>query len=85
MLAGHDDGVVNGRPVSLDAERQELLITVERWRTLLTILLSSRSFIRASRKFLTRADIRLFVRIDWLGRVEVHPNPSFLVRMLLSL
>lgn len=28
---------------------------------------------------------RMFVRIRWLGRVEVHPHPSFLVRMLVPL
>ena len=36
-LAGRIDGVVDGRPVSLIAERQNLVLTVERWRTLLTI------------------------------------------------
>ena len=82
-LAGRIDGMVDGRPVSLVAERQDLVLTVERWRTLLTIRRSSRSLIQALREFLTRSDIRLFVRIRWLGQVEVHPNPSYLVRMLL--
>lgn len=84
-LAGRIDGMVDGRPVSLIAARQDLVITVGRWRTLLTIRRTSRSLIEPLRAFLTRSDIRLFVRIRWLGRVEVNPNPSFLVRMLLPL
>jgi hypothetical protein len=84
-LAGQIDGVVDGRPVSLVAERQDLVLTVERWRTLLTIRRSSQLLIPSLREFLTRSDIRLFVRVRWLGRVEVHPKQSFLVRMLLPL
>jgi len=84
-LAGRIDGVVDGRPVSLVAERQDLVLTVERWRTLLTIRRGSQSLIHPLREFLTRSHIRPFVRIRWLGRVEVHPKPSFLVRMLLPL
>lgn len=84
-LAGQIDGLVDGRPVSLVAERQELVVTVARWRTLLTIRRSSRSLIRTVSEFVARTDLRLFVRIKWLGRVEVHPNPSLLVRMLLPL
>ena len=82
-LAGLIDAMVDGRPVSLVAERQDLVLIVERWRTLLTIRRSSHSLIEPLRAFLTRSDIRLLVRIRWLGRLEVHPNPSFLVRMLL--
>ena len=84
-LAGRIDGVVDGRPMSLVAERQDLVLAVGRLRTLLTIERSWRSIFQPLRAFLTRYDIRLFVRIKWLGRVEVHPNPSFLVRMLLPL
>lgn len=82
-LAGRIDGVVDGRPVSLVAERQDLVLAVRHWRTLLTIRRTSRSLIEPLRAILTRSDMRLFVRIWWLGRVEVHPHPSFLVRMLL--
>jgi len=35
------------------------------------------------RALLTRSDVRLLVRIGWLGSVEVLPNPSCLVRRLL--
>jgi hypothetical protein len=84
-LAGRIDGKVDGRPVSLVAERQGLVFTVRRWRTLLTIRRSSLSLIEPLRAFFSQSDIRLFVRIRWLGRVEVHPNPSFLIRLLLPL
>ncbi len=84
-LAGRIDGMVDGRPVSLVGEKQDLVFTVRSWRTLLTIRRSSHSLIQNVRAFLTRSDIRLFVRIRWLGRVEVHPNPSFVVQMLLPL
>jgi hypothetical protein len=77
--------MVDGRLVRLIAERKDMVLTVERWRTLLTIRRSSRLLIQSLREFITRSDIRLFVRIGWLGRVEVHPNPSFLIRMLLPL
>jgi hypothetical protein len=84
-LAGQIDGVVDGRPVSLVAERQDLVLTVVRWRTLLTIRRSSRFLIRPVSEFLAQADLRLFVRIKWLGQVEVNPNPSLFVRLLLPL
>lgn len=35
------------------------------------------------RALLTRSDVRLLVRVGWLGGVEVLPNPSYLVRRLL--
>lgn len=85
MMAGRIDGVVDGRPVSLIAERQNLVLTVESWRTLFTIRQSSNSLIQVLHEFFKRSDIRLMVWIRWLGQVEVHPNPSFWVRMLLPL
>jgi hypothetical protein len=85
IMVGQIDGEVDGRPVSVVAERQVLVLTVRHWRTLLTIRRSTRSLIEPLRAFLTRSDIRLFVWIRWLGRVELHPNPSVLVRMLFPL
>jgi hypothetical protein len=82
-LAGLVDGFVDGRPVSFIANSQNLVLAVQRWRTLLAIRRSSCSVIEPLRTMLTRADIRLFVRLPWLGEVEVHPNPSLLVRSLL--
>ena len=83
ILAGRIDGAVNGRPVILIAEGQTLLITVESWRTLLTVRRSLRFLILALPANLTQSGIRLFAGSKWLGSVAVYPNPSFLVRMLL--
>lgn len=82
-LAGQIDVLVDGRPASLVAERQDLVLTVRHWRTSLTIRRCSRSLIKPLRAFLTRSGIRLFVRTKWLGTVEVFPNPPLLIRMLL--
>ncbi len=84
-LAGQIDCVVDGRPMNLVADRQNLVITVRHWRTLLTIRSCSRAIIHPLRSFLRQSNIRLLVRIRWLGRVEVYPNPPFLVGMLFPL
>lgn len=83
ILAGQIDGAVNGRPVKLIAESQTLLLTVEGWRTFATIRRSLRSLSLVLPAILTPPGIRLFAGFKWLGRGEVYPNPSFLVRMLL--
>jgi hypothetical protein len=85
MLAGRIDGMVDGRPLNLIAERQNLVLTVESWRTLIAIGRSSKSLIQPLREFLNGTDIRLYVRLSWVGVLRVHPNPSFLVRMLLPM
>lgn len=81
-LAGRLDGAVDGRPVSLVAERQDLVLTFVHWRTLLTMRRGARSLSRPLRAVLSRSDIRWLVRIRWLGEVEVQPKPSVLIRML---
>lgn len=83
-LAGRIDGEVGGRPMSLVAESQNLVVNLGSLRALWMIRRGSRAIIQPLRSFVARSDIRLFVGIKWWGRVEVYPNPSFLVRMLLS-
>ncbi len=56
MLAGRIDGAVDGRPVSLIAESQNLVFAVQRWRTLLTIRRSSRSLFQPLQAILTRSE-----------------------------
>lgn len=85
MLAGRIDGLVDGRPMNLVAEKQNLVLTIKSWRTLIAIGRSSSSLIQPLRQFLKETDMRLYVRISWIGVLQVHPNPSFLVRMLLPL
>jgi len=82
-MAGRIDGEVNGRPVSLTAEGQTVVFSAKSVRTLLTLRRSWRSMAHLLRALLTRSDVRLLVRIGWLGSVEVLPNPSCLVRRLL--
>lgn len=82
-VAGRIDGEVDGRPVSLTAERQTLVFSANSVRTLLTLRRSWRSMVQPLRALLTRSDVRLLVRVGWLGGVEVLPNPSYLVRRLL--
>ena len=84
-LAGQVDAVVDGRPLTFIAESQDLVISVGHWRSLLTIRHSAHQIIQPLREILTRFHVRLFVRIRLLGLVELHPDPSFLVRMLLPL
>ncbi len=85
MLAGRIDGIVDGRPMNLVAEKRSLVLSVKSWRTLIAIGRSSNSLIQPLREFLNGTDIRLYVRLRWVGVLRVHPNPSFLVRMLLPL
>ncbi len=82
-MAGRIDGEVDGRPVSLTAERQTLVFSAKSVRTLLKVRRSWRSMVQPLRALLTRSDVRLLVRVGWLGSVEVLPNPSYLVRRLL--
>jgi hypothetical protein len=82
-MAGRLDGEVDGRPVSLSAERQTLVFSAKSVRTLLTLRRSWRSMVEPLRALLTRSDVRLLVRVGWLGSLEVLPHPSYLVRRLL--
>ena len=77
--------MVDGRPVNLVAEGQDLILTVTHWNTLRAIRRSSRTLSEGLPELMMPSGIRLFIRITWLGRVQVHPHPSFMVRMLLSL
>ena len=81
--AGRLDGHVNGRPVSLVVENRDLILVADKIRTLFTLRRSWRATVRPLRVLLERADVRLLVRVGWLGRMEVFPNPSFLIRLFL--
>jgi hypothetical protein len=81
-MAGRLDGFLNGRPVSLiaqdgnvtlNSDLSSLLGLRRRWRFMVQPLLA----------ILRREDIRLSVRVRWLGEVEVFPRPQYLVRLFL--
>jgi hypothetical protein len=82
-LAGRLDGHLDGRPVSLVAENRDLVLHAGRIRTLLTLRRSWKSTVQPLRAVLGRAEIPLMLRIGWFGKVEVFPNPIYLIRLLL--
>jgi hypothetical protein len=81
-MAGRIDGKVNGRPISLTAEDQALVLSLERWRTLLNIRKVPQNMCDPLRAFLERSNLRLVLRTKWFGNFELLPNPSAWVRAL---
>lgn len=82
-LAGRLDGTVDGRPVSLVAEGRELILAGGKVSTLLALRKSWQATAHPLRALLRPGGIRLLARAPWLGRVELFPNPNFLVRLFL--
>jgi len=82
-LAGRLDGNVNGRPFSLIAEDRDVTFDAGQFRTLLTLRSSWRAAAQPLREFLRRAGMRLQVRVPWFGKVELFPNPHYLIRLIL--
>ncbi len=82
-MVGRIDGTVDGRPVSLIAERKSLVFDVSRLRTLIMIRRGLRSTFRPLLTLLVQTDLRLTVRVGWLGSFELLPNPSYLVKLTL--
>ena len=83
MLAGRLDGDVNGRPFSLIADGRDITVDAGRFSTLLGLRSNWRPAARPLQALFRRAGLRLLVRVPWFGRVEVSPNPSLLLRMIL--
>ena len=82
-MAGRLDGSVDGRPVSLLAEDQNISLFVNRFRTLFTFRKSWRTTLPALRTFLRATNFRLLVRVKWFGYMELFPRPSLLFRLFL--
>ena len=82
-VAGRLDGKVGGRPVSLIAMRRDLIFEVSDLLTLFALRRSWRFTVEPFLAILRRSDIRLKVRITWLGIVEVYPRSQFVVRLML--
>ncbi len=83
-LAGRLDGTVDGRPVSLVGAGRDLVLAPGKVATLLALRKDWRSTFHPLRALLQQGDIRLLAQVPWLGKVEVFPNPNFLVRLFLS-
>jgi len=82
-LAGRLDGNVNGRPFSLIAEDRDVTFDAGQFRTLLTVRRSWLAAVQPLGEFLHRAGMRFLVRVPWFGKVEVFPNPHYLIRLIL--
>ena len=80
-MAGRLDGNVDGRPVSLVAEGRDLVLGASNLTTLLALRKYWRSTVHPLRALLQQGGIRLQVRVPGLGKVELFPNPNFLVRL----
>jgi hypothetical protein len=81
-MAGRLDGFLNGRPVSLIAQDGNVTLNSD-LRSLLGLRRHWCSMVQPLFAILGRADIRLSVRVRWLGEVEVFPRPQYLVRLFL--
>lgn len=85
-LAGRLDGSVNGRPLCLVADGDGITIVPGGVGTLLTLFRMRRSFRSVAGPLwavLARANVRLDVRVGWLGRVRVLPDPPLVFRLLI--
>jgi len=82
-LAGRLDGFVDGRHFSFVTENRDIVLHAGRIRTLLTLRRGWKTTVQPLLAVLERAEIRLMLRIGWFGKVEVFPNPIYLIRLLL--
>lgn len=82
-MAGRLDGFLDGRPLSFVAEHGTVTLSSDNLSSLLKVRRSWRTMVQPLFAILERADIRLFVRLKWLGRIEVFPRTKYLVRLFL--
>jgi hypothetical protein len=82
-LAGRLEGTIDGRPISLVTEGRDLLLRAGSLATLLALRKSWQATVPPLRALLQQGGFRLLARAPWLGKVELFPNPNFLVRLFL--
>ncbi len=81
-MAGRLDGFVDGRPVSVLAENNAIVLHA----SLMTLLKLGRTSLHTLTPFrgvVGVLKVRLLVRLGWLGEVELFPHPNSLVRLLM--
>lgn len=86
--AGRFDGFVNGRPVSLVVDGDDVTLVPGNFGTLLALLRLRRSWriiARPLRTVLTRTNVRLSVRLGWFGRWQLLPDTNLFFRLILSI
>ena len=81
-LVGRLQGFVDGRPVTLDGLGRDVIVAVG-FRTLFTLRRSWPTFWRLLSPFASCSDIRIMLRVGWLGTVEVFPETSRLIRVFI--
>lgn len=81
-MAGRLDASAGGRPVNVLAEGNLVIVTVPGVRVLFA-LRRWQAVMRPLRASFERAGLRLLVRVGWLGRFELLPNPGVLARLAL--
>lgn len=83
MLVGRLDGEIDGRPLSLVAKNGELVLAVDKLRTLLTLRRMWKVSLLPLRSVFERVGIRVLVRSRWFGLMEVFPKPHYLISFLI--
>lgn len=82
ILVGRLEGSVDGRPVSIVANERDIAVACG-ITSLFSLRAAWRSFGPSLKPFLEQAGLRLLASAGWLGHLEVSPNPSVLVRLML--
>ena len=82
-LAGRLDCYVDGRPLSLVADKREVTLSIGKFNTLLTLRRGWKTVMQPVRVLFELAEMRLLLRIPWFGKVEVFPNPNYIVNIML--
>jgi hypothetical protein len=82
VLVGCLEGTVDGRPVRMVAENGDLVVELK-MMSLLSLRRTWPAIADRLISLLKLAHIRLLVRAGWVGSVEITPNPSRFLRLLL--
>ena len=80
-MVGRLDGFLDGRPLSLVAEDGIVTLDSDSLSNLLALRRNWQTIVKPVLAILEREDIRLLVRVSWLGKMEVFPKPKYLIRL----
>jgi hypothetical protein len=83
-MVGRLDGFLDGRPLSLVAADGAVTLNSDNLTSLVKLRRIWRTMAQPLLTIVEREDMRLLVRVRWLGNLEVFPRPKYLVRLFLS-
>ena len=83
ILAGRLDGFADGRPVSIVAEENEITFSAGDLAALIRLRCSGIAVLHLVGSALEFANIRVSVKLGWLGKVEVFPRPNIVIRLFM--